>query len=86
MWPEHVPKTWGLNRNQTMPVEPKGQGGLIMRRTLIILLMVVLRMRPYAIGKVFGSLKTEGISCILMRCYDKRKGGFKRREIKRLVF
>jgi len=28
---------------------------------------------------VFGSIETEGISCILMRCYGKRKGGFKRR-------
>ena len=74
---------------------PKGQGGLILRIlrwTLMILLMVVLRMRPQAIGKVFGSLETEGISCILMRCYGKRKGGFKRRsgikwrEIKKLVF
>jgi hypothetical protein len=42
--------------------------------------------------KVFGSLEIEGISCILIRCYGKRKGGFKRRggikgrEIKRLVF
>jgi len=45
-----------------------------------------------AAGKVFGSLETKGISCILMRCHGKRKGGFKRRggikwrEIKRLVF
>jgi hypothetical protein len=51
-WLEHVPKTLerlGLNRNQTMAVGLKGQGGLIMRilrRTLMILVMVVLRMRP----------------------------------------
>jgi hypothetical protein len=70
----------------------KGQGGLIMRKTLMILVMVVLRIRPKVIGKVFGSLETEVISCILMRCYGKRKGRFKRRgdikgsEIKRLVF
>jgi len=56
------------------------------------LVMVVLRMRPKVIGKVFGSLETKVISCILMRCYGKRKGRFKRRagikggEIKRLVF
>ena len=25
------------------------------------------------VGKVFGSLETKGISCILMRCYGKRK-------------
>ena len=42
----------------------KGQGGLIMRilrMPLMILVMVVLRMRPWAIRKVFGSLETEGI-------------------------
>jgi hypothetical protein len=32
----------------------------ILMRTLMILVMVVLRMRPWAIGKVFGSLETEG--------------------------
>jgi hypothetical protein len=91
---QDVRKVW-LNRNQMMVVGPKGQGGLIMRilrQTLMILVMMVLRMRPLAIGKVFSSLETEGISCILMRYYGKRKGGFKRRggikgrEIKRLVF
>jgi hypothetical protein len=54
----------GLNRKQTVAVGLKGQGGLIMRilrRTLMILVMVVLRMRPWAIGKVFGSLEIEGI-------------------------
>jgi hypothetical protein len=42
-----------------------------------------------AIGKVFDSLETKGISCILMRCYGKRKerrAGIKAREIKRLMF
>ena len=42
-------KKLGLNRNQTITVVLKGQGGLIMRilrRTLMILVMVVLRMRP----------------------------------------
>jgi hypothetical protein len=33
----------------------------ILGRTLMILVMVVLRMWPRAIGKVFGSLETEGI-------------------------
>ena len=33
----------------------------ILRRTLMILVMMVLRMRPWAMGKVFGSLETEGI-------------------------
>jgi len=64
----------GLNRKQTIAVGPKGQGGLIMRRSLMILVMVVLRM-----WKVFGSVETRGISCILMRCYGKRKSRFKRR-------
>jgi len=36
----------GLNRKQTMAVGPKGQVGLIMRRLLMILVMVVLKMRP----------------------------------------
>jgi hypothetical protein len=48
----------GLNRKQTVSLGPKGQGGLIMRilrRPLMIFVMVVLRMRPLAIGKVFGS-------------------------------
>jgi len=38
----------------------KGQGGLVMRilrRMLMILVMMVLRMRPLAIGKVFGNLR-----------------------------
>jgi hypothetical protein len=39
----------------------------------MILVMVALRMRPYAIGKVFDSLETKGISCILMRCYGKKR-------------
>ena len=36
----------GLNRNQTMTIEMKSQGGLIMRlfRTLMLLVMVILRM------------------------------------------
>jgi hypothetical protein len=33
----------------------------ILRMPLMILVMVVLRMRPWAIGKVFGSLEIEGI-------------------------
>ena len=48
----------GLNRKQTVSLGPKGQGELIMRilrRPLMIFVMVVLRMRPLAIGKVFGS-------------------------------
>jgi hypothetical protein len=54
----------GLNRKQTVAVGSNGQGGLIMRilrRPLMILVMVVLRMRPCAIRKVFSSLETEGI-------------------------
>ena len=39
----------------------------------MIMMMVVLRMRPQAIRKVFGSLETKGISCIVMRCYGKKK-------------
>ena len=38
----------GLSRKQTVAIGPKGQGGLIMRilrRTLMILVIVVLRMR-----------------------------------------
>jgi hypothetical protein len=47
--------------------EPKSNNGSglimrILRRKLMILVMVVLRIRPQAIGKVFGSLKIEGIS------------------------
>ena len=58
---------------------PRWAAMRILRWTLMILLMVVLKMRPQAIGKVFGSLETEGISCILMRCYGKRKEGFEKR-------
>jgi hypothetical protein len=72
----------------------KGQGGLIMRilgRTLMIL-DGGFKVETVGHQDVFGSLETKGISCILMRCDGKRKGGFKRRggikreEIKRLVF
>jgi hypothetical protein len=34
-------------------------------------------MRPYAIGKVFGSLETKGISCIWMRSIAKEKADSK---------
>jgi hypothetical protein len=40
-----------LNRNQTIIVGLKGQGELIMR---------ILRMRLWAIGKVFDILETKG--------------------------
>jgi hypothetical protein len=33
----------------------------ILRRTLMILVMVILRMRPWALEKFFGSLETKGI-------------------------
>ena len=39
----------------------------------MILVMMALRMRPQAIGKAFDSLETKGISCILMRCYGKKR-------------
>ena len=56
-----------------MAVGPKGQGGLIiriLRRLLMILVMVVLRMRPLDIGKVFDSLETEGILGIELGSYS----------------
>ncbi len=39
-----------------------------------MVVVVVLRMRPQATRKAFGSPQTEGISCIVTRCYGKRKG------------
>jgi hypothetical protein len=51
----------------------KGQVGLIMRRTLMILVMVVLRIRPWAIRKVFGSLETKGILGIELRANSAKR-------------
>ena len=47
----------------------------IFMRTLIILVMVVLRMRPQAIGKVLGSLEIKGILGIELRT-NSAKGKF----------
>jgi len=45
----------GAELKENSGSRPKGQGRLIMRRQLMILVMVVLRMRQWVIGKVLAA-------------------------------